>query len=151
MTANGWLQILFYSVVLLALTKPLGLYMVRVYDGSMGWLRAIERPIYRVCGVDPDEDQHWTRYGAALLLFSLAGMLLTYLVLRLQAHAAAQSRPHAGGDRPSVVRDRGVVHHEHELAVVRRRDDDVVLLADDAARVPQLRLGRRGHGRRDRA
>ncbi|HEY7235273.1 MAG TPA: potassium-transporting ATPase subunit KdpA [Gemmatimonadaceae bacterium] len=85
MTANGWLQILFYSVLLLALTKPLGLYMLRVYDGSMGWLRALERPIYRICRVDPEEDQHWTRYTAGLLLFSLAGMLLTYLVLRLQA------------------------------------------------------------------
>ena len=84
MTVNGWLQILFYAVLLLALTKPLGLYMVRVYDGSMGWLRALERPIYRICGVDPDEDQHWTRYTVALLLFSLASMLLTYLVLRLQ-------------------------------------------------------------------
>jgi potassium-transporting ATPase potassium-binding subunit len=85
MTASGWVEILFYCVVLLALTKPLGLYMVRVYDGSMTWLGWIERLIYRVCGIDPNEDQYWTRYGAALLLFSLAGMLLTYLVLRLQA------------------------------------------------------------------
>jgi K+-transporting ATPase ATPase A chain len=85
MTTNGWLQILFYSVLLLALTKPLGIYMVRVYDGSMGWLRAIERPIYRICGVDPNEDQHWTRYAGGMLLFSLASMLLTYVALRLQA------------------------------------------------------------------
>ena len=85
MTANGWLQILFYSALLLALTKPLGVYMLRVYDGSLRWLAPVERVIYRVCGVDPDEDQHWTRYAAGLLLFSLASMLLTYLVLRLQA------------------------------------------------------------------
>ena len=84
MTLNGWLQILFYSALLLVVTKPLGLYMVRVYDGSMSWLRAVERPIYRLCGVDPGEDQHWTRYAASLLLFSLVTMLLTYLVLRLQ-------------------------------------------------------------------
>ena len=84
MTTNGWLQVLFYSALLLALTKPLGLYMVRVYDGSMGWLRAIERPIYRICGVDPNEDQYWTRYTGALLLFSLASMLFTYVALRLQ-------------------------------------------------------------------
>jgi K+-transporting ATPase ATPase A chain len=85
MTVNGWLQITFYSLLLLLFTKPLGAYMVRVYDGSMGWLRAIERPIYKVCGIDPNEDQHWTRYAGALLIFSLASMLLTYVVLRLQA------------------------------------------------------------------
>src|SRR5262245_6145264 len=85
MTVNGWLQIIFYSALLLALTKPLGWYMVRVFDGSIGWLRVIERPIYRLCGVNPDEDQHWTAYAVSVLAFSLVGMLLTYLVLRLQA------------------------------------------------------------------
>ena len=85
MTLNGWLQILFYSALLLAATKPIGAYMTRVYDGSMHWLAWLERPIYRLCAVDPSEDQHWTRYAGALLLFSLASMLLTYLVLRLQA------------------------------------------------------------------
>ena len=86
MTANGWLQILFYSALLLAVTKPLGLYMVRVYDGSFRWLGFLERPIYRVAGVHPDEDQHWTRYGIAVLMFSLVSMLVSYVVFRLQAH-----------------------------------------------------------------
>jgi K+-transporting ATPase ATPase A chain len=85
MTANGWLQILFYSVLLLVLTKPLGAYMVRVYDGSLRWLAPVERVIYRVCGIDPQEDQHWTRYAGALLLFSAVSMLVTYGALRLQA------------------------------------------------------------------
>src|SRR5215831_10589630 len=84
MTLNGWLQILFYSVCVLAIAKPLGLYLVRVYDGTYKWLGVIERPIYRLCGVDPDEDQHWTRYAGGMLLFSAVSMLLTYLVLRLQ-------------------------------------------------------------------
>jgi K+-transporting ATPase ATPase A chain len=86
MTANGWLQILFYSALLLALTKPLGVYMVRVYDGSLRWLAPVERVIYRVCGVDPEEDQHWTRYAGGLLLFSVVSMLVSYVVFRLQAH-----------------------------------------------------------------
>ena len=86
MTANGWLQILFYSALLLALTKPLGAYMVRVYDGSLHWLAPVERVIYRVCGIAPEEDQHWTRYAAGVLLFSLVSMLVTYVALRLQAH-----------------------------------------------------------------
>jgi len=86
MTTNGWLQILVFSVAVLAITKPAGLYMLRVYDGSMRWLAPLERAIYRVCGVDPDEDQHWTRYAGALLLFSAVSMLITYAVLRLQQH-----------------------------------------------------------------
>src|SRR5512146_497402 len=86
MTANGWLQILFYSALLLALTKPLGVYMVRVYDGSMRWLAPLERVVYRLCGIDPEEDQHWTRYAGGLLLFSVVSMLMTYVALRLQAH-----------------------------------------------------------------
>ena len=85
MTANGWLQILFYSALLLAVTKPLGSYMVRVYDGSIRWLAPLERVIYRLCGIDPEDDQHWTRYTAALLLFSVVSMLVTYVALRLQA------------------------------------------------------------------
>jgi potassium-transporting ATPase potassium-binding subunit len=84
MTINGWLQILFFSLCVLLVAKPLGIYLVRVYDGSFTWLRPIERVIYKVCGVDETDDQHWTRYAAGVILFSAASMLLTYLVLRLQ-------------------------------------------------------------------
>jgi K+-transporting ATPase ATPase A chain len=84
MTANGWLQIAIFSVAVLLVTKPIGLYLLKVYDGSFQWLRRIEQPIYRMLGVDPAEDQHWTRYGAGMLLFSLASMVFTYLGLRLQ-------------------------------------------------------------------
>jgi len=84
MTASGWLQIVLFALGVLLVARPLGIYLVRVYDGTIGWLRPVERLIYRVCGVDPGEDQHWTRYAAGVLLFSLASMLLTYAVLRLQ-------------------------------------------------------------------
>ncbi len=84
MTLNGWLQIAFYSVVLLLVTKPVGIYILKVYDRSMTWLRPVERMFYRLAGVDPDEDQHWTRYAASMLIFSAVSMLLTYVVLRLQ-------------------------------------------------------------------
>ncbi|HLB08038.1 MAG TPA: potassium-transporting ATPase subunit KdpA, partial [Gemmatimonadaceae bacterium] len=84
MTVSGWFQILFYSAILLAVTKPVGLYVLKVYDGSLRWLAPIEHVIYRVCGVDADEDQHWTRYAAAVLLFSAASLLVTYAALRLQ-------------------------------------------------------------------
>jgi potassium-transporting ATPase potassium-binding subunit len=84
MTIDGWLQILFFCAAVLAVTKPLGLYLERVYDGTAGWLRPVERALYRAAGVDPAEDQHWTRYAASTLLFSAATMLLTYAALRLQ-------------------------------------------------------------------
>ena len=84
MTMNGWVQILIFSLVTLAVAKPLGLYLMRVFEGSLGFLRLLERPIYAICGVDEKEDQHWSRYLGSLLLFSLASLLLTYVVLRVQ-------------------------------------------------------------------
>jgi potassium-transporting ATPase potassium-binding subunit len=84
MTANGWFQIAVFAATVLALTKPLGLYLVHVYDGSLTWLRPVERVLYRAAGVDAEENQHWTHYLAALLVFSAASMLFTYLALRLQ-------------------------------------------------------------------
>ena len=84
MTVNGWLQIGFFALAVLLITKPMGLYLLKVYDGSFRWLAPVERRIYRLLGIDPNEDQHWTRYGAAMLLFSLVSMLFTYAGLRLQ-------------------------------------------------------------------
>ena len=84
MTINGWLQILFFAVTILLVAKPLGLYLVRVYDGTIRWLSPVERFIYRLCGINPADDQHWTHYGASMLIFSLLTLLLTYAVLRLQ-------------------------------------------------------------------
>ncbi len=96
MTLTGWVQILLFTALVLAVTKPMGVYLVRVYDGSVRWLAPLERTIYRLCGVDSDEDQHWTRYAAGLLLFSAVSMLLTYAVLRLQAHLPLNPFQRAG-------------------------------------------------------
>ena len=84
MTVHGWLQIAFYSVALLVVTKPLGVYVLKVYDGSLTWTRPVEQVLYRLAGVDPAEDQHWTRYTASMLLFSGVSMLFTYAGLRVQ-------------------------------------------------------------------
>jgi K+-transporting ATPase ATPase A chain len=84
MTLDGWLQIAFYSLALLLVTRPLGVYMLKVYEGSLTWLGPVERGLYRLAGVNPDEDQHWTAYTASMLIFSAVSMLLTYAVLRLQ-------------------------------------------------------------------
>jgi len=88
MTANGWLQILLYGGVVLLLTKPLGAYMYRVFEGDSQPLPRVfgpvERGIYALCGVDPKREQTWQEYSVALLLFSALGVLVTYAIERLQ-------------------------------------------------------------------
>ncbi len=81
MTANGLLQIGIFVVLLLALVKPLGLYMARVYEGRPF---GFERLIYRLTGVRPDEEMDWKAYALSVLLFSLAGILFLYALQRLQ-------------------------------------------------------------------
>jgi len=88
MTGNGWLQILLFSAAILAATKPLGIYMYRVFEGERQPLSRVfgplERFLYRCCGVDPAREQDWKEYTLALLLFSLLGVLVTYAMQRLQ-------------------------------------------------------------------
>ena len=86
MTWNGWAQILLFSAVLLLVTKPVGIYLTRVYDGSLHYLGALERVIYRCCGIDRDDSQHWLDYLIGVMLFSTASMLVTYVALRAQGH-----------------------------------------------------------------
>jgi K+-transporting ATPase ATPase A chain len=88
MTLNGWLQLILYFVVLLVLAKPLGAYMARVYDGEKTRLDRIvgpiERLIYRLSGVNPQAEMNWKTYALAMLLFSLFGLLVGYLLQRVQ-------------------------------------------------------------------
>ena len=89
MQASGWLQLAFYVVVLALITKPMGLYLLRVLDtNGKTWLdpvlRPLERGTYRVMGVDPNTEHDWKQYTLAMLLFSLVGCLFTYAILRLQ-------------------------------------------------------------------
>jgi K+-transporting ATPase ATPase A chain len=84
MTANGWLQIAFFILAILLVTKPLGLYLVAVYEGRVRWLAPVERSLYRAAGIDPAHEQHWTAYAAGMLAFSAVSMLLTYAALRVQ-------------------------------------------------------------------
>ena len=88
MTLNGWLQILLFCGVIIALVKPLGWYMTRVFTGERTLLSPIlapvERLLYRAAGTKESEDQHWTSYAAAMLFFNLAGFIFLYALLRLQ-------------------------------------------------------------------
>jgi K+-transporting ATPase ATPase A chain len=88
MSVNGWVQILIFFLVILAVTKPLGIYMFRVFEGDQQplprFFGPIERGLYRLCGVNPREQQTWTQYTLALLLFSAITLLVTYAIERLQ-------------------------------------------------------------------
>jgi K+-transporting ATPase ATPase A chain len=88
MTANGWLQIAFYLLVIFLLTKPLGIFMTRVFSREKTFLdpvlRPVERVVYRLTGVDEKHEMRWTEYAIAMLLFSGVSMALLYLIERTQ-------------------------------------------------------------------
>nr|WP_298690401.1 potassium-transporting ATPase subunit KdpA [uncultured Dongia sp.] len=84
MTANGLLQIALFCIVIIALTKPVGAFMTRVFAGEVRFLAPVERVIYRLCGINPREDQHWTVYALSMLLLNGAGFAFLYALMRLQ-------------------------------------------------------------------
>jgi K+-transporting ATPase ATPase A chain len=87
-TVSGWLTIVLFAAILTALAIPLGSYMAKVYSGERVFLSPLlggpERLLYRVLRVDPEREQDWKSYAKSLLVFSLAGWLLLYLILRTQ-------------------------------------------------------------------
>jgi potassium-transporting ATPase potassium-binding subunit len=88
MTANGWFQIGLYLVLLLAITKPMGVYMARVFSSEKTFMdplvRPVERLLYRMTGVDETHEMRWTEYATAMLLLSVVSMILLYIILRVQ-------------------------------------------------------------------
>lgn len=88
MTANGWFQILLFLLIIFLITKPLGIYMARVFGSERTFMdplmRPLERLLYRVTGVDEKHEMRWTEYAVSMLLFSLVSMLLLYGFERLQ-------------------------------------------------------------------
>jgi K+-transporting ATPase ATPase A chain len=87
-TLNSVLQVLLYVVILLLITKPLGLYLTKIFAGERTWLTPVlvpvERVIYRISGVEEEHEQNWIGYVVSMLLFSLVGMLLVYILERTQ-------------------------------------------------------------------
>ena len=88
MTVNGWLQIAVFLALILVVTKPLGVFMTRVFNREKTFmdpvLRPLERLLYRVTGVDEDREMGWKEYAVSVLLFSAVSMLLLYLLQRVQ-------------------------------------------------------------------
>jgi len=104
MTLIGWVQILLYCAIVVALVKPLGWYMTRVFNGERTFLSPILRPvesgIYRIGGVDEKREQHWLTYTIAMLLFHVGGFLVIYGLMRLQAVL-----PFNPAEQPAVAED----------------------------------------------
>src|ERR1700716_3389929 len=90
MTINGWLQILIFFLIILAITKPLGVFMAHVFNREKTFLdpvlRPIERLLYKLTRVDETREMRWTEYAVSMLLFSVVSMLVLYLIQRLQGH-----------------------------------------------------------------
>ncbi|MGC2529372.1 MAG: potassium-transporting ATPase subunit KdpA [Candidatus Acidiferrum sp.] len=88
MTANGWFQIGLYVLILFLITKPMGIFLTRVFEREKTFLdpllRPVERLIYRVCGVDEYKEMRWTEYGTTMLVFSAVSLILLYLFERFQ-------------------------------------------------------------------
>ena len=88
MTANGWIQIVVYCAIILALVKPLGWYMTRVFNGERTFLSPVLRPVelglYRLAGIEEKREQDWLTYTVAMLLFHVGGFAILYALLRLQ-------------------------------------------------------------------
>jgi K+-transporting ATPase ATPase A chain len=108
MTANGWLQIALFFLVLLAVTKPLGIYMARVFAGERTFLdpvlRPIERLIFRSTGIDETREMDWKEYAVAMLLFSAVSMLILYLIERIQGlHFMPWNPQHFTGVEPHLA------------------------------------------------
>ena len=113
MTAGGVLYILVFFVVLLALTKPLGLFMANLFEGKRTFLhpllRPLERLIYRLSGIREDSEQRWTQYAASVIAFSLVSFLFVYVIQRLQGFLLLNpmgfSTGHAPGNATAMTPD----------------------------------------------
>src|SRR5258705_11362935 len=90
MTANGWLQIGLFLFLVFLVTKPIGIFMTKVFNREKTFmdpvLRPLEKLLYRVTGVDETHEMRWTEYAVSMLLFSLVSMIVLYLMERLQGY-----------------------------------------------------------------
>ena len=125
MTLVGWLQIALYCAVVVALVKPLGWYMTRVFSGERTFLSPVLRPVevglYKISGVNDRSEQDWLRYTVSMLLFHIGGFLILYVLLRTQGALPFNPQGMTAVRAGSVVQHRHQLHHEYELAELRRR------------------------------
>src|SRR5260221_2237278 len=107
MQTSGWLQLALYVILLAAITKPMGLYLMQVLDANgRTWfdpvVRPLERLTYRLMGVKAEKEHDWKQYTLAMLLFSLVSCVFTYAILRLQ-HLLPLNPQGLGGVTPDLA------------------------------------------------
>ena len=108
MTIEGWALLIVFVGILLALSKPVGLWLHALYEGRRTPLRAVlgpvERGFYRLAGVDPAAEQGWRGYATAMLAFNVMLLLLTYAILRLQGgcRSIRSAMPEPASILPSI-------------------------------------------------
>lgn len=111
MTITGWIQILLFFAVLILLVKPLGSYMAKVLEGKKTFLTPVlgvlERGLYRICGIDASDEMDWKTYTLAFLLFSFVGIIILYLLMRLQGLLPLNSQ-HLGAVAPDLAMNTAV-------------------------------------------
>ena len=153
MNIFSWLQLIFYMVVLIALAKPLGAFMARVYQGERTFLdpvmRPVEKLIYRLCGVQPDEEMNWKVYAIASDALQCPGAAGGIRLAAPAGFPAAQPAGLRRGLPGFVLEHRGQLCHQHQLAGLRRRDHHELPDPDAGADHPELPLGSHRHGRPD--
>src|SRR5258705_11758018 len=105
MTINGWLQILLFFLIILLVTKPLGIFMAHVFNREKTFLdpvlRPIERLVYKLTGVNEEREMRWTEYAVTMVLFSVVSMLVLYLIQRLQGYLPFNPQQLPGVDSSS--------------------------------------------------
>ena len=146
MTVNGWLQIIVYLAVILAITKPVGVFMARVFSRERTFLdpvlRPIERLLYRLTLVDEEHEMRWTEYAFSMLLFSGVSMLVLYLIQRIQQFLPLNPQKFAAVGSDLGIQHGCLVHHQHQLAELWRRSHHELSHPDGWAGVSQLRFCR---------
>jgi len=114
MTTTGWMQIGLFLALILAITKPIGVFMAKVFGGERTFLdpvlRPVERLLYRVTGVDEKHEMRWTEYAFTMLLFSGASMLLLYLMERAQQLLPWWNPQKFAGLPPALMRAKHMSH-----------------------------------------
>ena len=103
-TVHGWALIVIFLAAVLAMAKPVGVLLFALYEGRvpkyLGFLSPLERAFYRASGVDPEKDQNWQAYAIGILLFSAAGLVLTYAIQRLQWYLPLNPQGFSGVPAP---------------------------------------------------
>src|SRR5262249_51152659 len=107
MTANGWFQILFFLLLVFLVTKPVGIFLTKVFNRERTFLdpllRPIERFLYKVTGVDENHEMRWTEYAISMLLFSAVSMIVLYLMERLQYYLPLNPQKLTGVNTPALA------------------------------------------------